>query len=143
MLTTPLIRTYSREAGTAAYHPMLIIEYSPYDLYTVWAEANGITGEPSDLTGGVPNLLIYALGGDSASPATDFQLNPSVDPTGMTLSFTRIDDPALTYEIWATQNLMDGWGDTPLWTGQGPDDSPIHLEATSQNFFIRLQVRKD
>lgn len=118
------------------------VEAPPIDPYDTWAVENGIEGSATDLTNGVPNLLRYALGGTAVSPEEEFWLEPVVNASGMSLSFTRIDDPGLTYEVWATDNLLD-WGDSPYWSGQGSGVGEVQVPALGAQLYLYLRVRRE
>ncbi|MCC5839669.1 MAG: immunoglobulin domain-containing protein [Opitutales bacterium] len=89
--------------------------------------------------GGAPNLLRYALGGNASTPANALQLHMDTTPEGVLLDFPRVDDSALTYEIWWSPDLED-WGTSPVWSGVGFGPTPIFLEMDTTRFFFRLQV---
>jgi hypothetical protein len=112
---------------------------------------SGPAADSADPDGdGVPNLLAYAFGLTSSSPQASKQ--PVIDTAfvsdqpRLTLSFTRIADPALTYMVWASSDLVD-WGVSPVWSSSGPEnvDGPftftdeIDLFASPRRF-LRLQV---
>ncbi|MCC5843995.1 MAG: DNRLRE domain-containing protein [Verrucomicrobia bacterium] len=122
------VRTVSNYAGGAP------------DPYEIWALENDIGGSPTDLTDGVSNLLRYALGGDAETPASDFLLVPELSGDGMRLSFTRIDDDRLTYEVWAADQLPD-W--QRVWEGQGAGLGEVHVPASSNQLFLHLRVRRE
>jgi hypothetical protein len=93
----------------------------------------------------IPNLLRYALDGTAASPASDFRLVPTSDSTGITLTIPRIDDPALAYELWTTENRLNGWESPPFWSSTGASNTSgsITLEvpiSTETQLFIHLKV---
>ncbi|EIP96918.1 hypothetical protein OpiT1DRAFT_01345 [Opitutaceae bacterium TAV1] len=128
------------------------------NLLESWREAHfGTTaneGEAADTADpegdGLPNLLEYALGldplhSDSAGSVT---IGKTAD-TGnerLTLSFTRIADPALTYTVEATDDLVSGeW--TPVFTSTGGENTAgsytaedIDLISDHARRFLRLVV---
>ncbi|MCC5841037.1 MAG: glycoside hydrolase family 9 protein [Opitutales bacterium] len=125
-------------------------EPEPADLYATWAAANDIVGGMTDETGGVSNLLRYALGGHADTPLSTLipQMQTNVDPLGLTLrlTFYRIDDPLVNYAVWYSEDLSD-WGSAPLWEDVGaPDGTPgfFHFEVptTSARGFLRLEVSR-
>lgn len=111
------------------------------DPYEVWAAENNM-GDPTDLTDGVPNLLRYALGGTAQSEASELFLVPQVSGNGMTLSFNRINDLSLTYEVWATDNLLE-WGLEPYWIGGGGEPIEVPVTATGNQLYLYLRVRRE
>lgn len=139
------VRMNSREVGTEANRPRLTVVYAlepESDPYTEWAAANGIPGHPTDEKDGVPNLLRYALGGSSDTPASAFLLVPEVGDFGIRVNFTRIDDPSLTYEIWTTHTLME-WGETPFWTGQGVGSGVVEVPTGDNQLYLYLKIRRE
>ncbi|MCC5848328.1 MAG: immunoglobulin domain-containing protein [Verrucomicrobia bacterium] len=114
----------------------------PQDPYAVWASANEISGGATDETDGVPNLLRYALGGTADTPAEAFRLVPQISDNGMSLSITRIEDPRLTYEVWATENLLD-WGEAPAWSGEGGGPVVVEIEPLANQLFLHLRVWRE
>ena len=112
------------------------------DSYETWAAANNITGPPAYETDGVPNLLRYALGGTAVTPAEEFLLVPVLTETGMSLSFNRVDDPSLTYEVWATDNLL-GWGTEPIMELPGGGPVEVSVETDAPQLYLHLRVRRE
>lgn len=120
------------------------------DGYAAWAAAHNITGGPEDETGGVTNLMRYALGGDATTAAGDLlpQLQSTTDVDGLTLSLTfhRINDPMLTYSIWFSEDLVD-WGTEPVWQGDGANEGvpglfEVSVPAFAERGFLRLEVSR-
>lgn len=112
------------------------------DPYELWAAENNITGSLTDLDEhGIPNLLRYALGGTSETPPETFLLVPVVNGSGMSLSFPRVDDPALIYEVWATDDLLD-WGGAPFWSGGGGAPAEVSVPAAGSRLYLHLRVRR-
>ncbi|MFZ4774868.1 MAG: putative Ig domain-containing protein, partial [Terrimicrobiaceae bacterium] len=95
---------------------------------------------------GLPNLIEYATGSLPGS-ATSANI-PRIDasPTNLTLTFNRIADPSLTYQVWASNNLTD-WGASPVWSSTGAANTagtftvtdPTALSAQPRRF-LRLKV---
>lgn len=113
------------------------------DPYRRWAEENKITGTPGEQTGGVPNLLRYALGGTGETPSEAFRLVPLTRGSGMRLNINRIQDPKLVYEVWATDNLRD-WGEAPVWSDSGSEAGEVAVDVDAQGprLFLHLRVRR-
>ncbi|MCC5840629.1 MAG: S8 family serine peptidase [Opitutales bacterium] len=97
---------------------------------------------PTDLHGGIPNLLRYALGGTLATPVSELQLQVALVAAGAEITFPRIDDPALTYEIWQSADLED-WGASPVWSAPGLGPTPILIDAAHPPVFFRLRILLD
>ncbi len=98
---------------------------------------------------GLPNLLEYALGLDPQQPAPQQMPIPTRDPLSqrLRLVFNRVDDPALLYEIWASDS-PGAWEASPLWTSSGADNAagPVLFEdpsplPPSARRFLQLRVR--
>jgi len=95
---------------------------------------------------GLPNLIEYATG---SLPGTATSANiPQIDATAsnLTLTFNRVADPSLTYQVWASNNLTD-WGASPIWSSTGAENTagpvtvtdPTALSAQPRRF-LRLKV---
>jgi len=122
--------------------------------FATWSATHNLTGIPADADtdgDGLPNLLEYALATDPRH-ATDTgpQLATAEEAgaTYLTLTFTRIADPSLTYVVQASTTLTaDSWLD--LWSSSGSantsgtvsvrDSSPL---TASTPRFLRLLVRR-
>jgi autotransporter-associated beta strand protein len=90
---------------------------------------------------GLPNLLEYALGQDPHTPAAQppLTLSTSSSPLNLSVSFTRVADPYLTYTVQGSSDLVI-W--TDLWTStaiSGPVTVTDSLPATPRRF-LRLKV---
>ena len=125
-------------------------EPEPTDAYADWVVANNITGGPSDETGGVGNLMRYALGGDASTPLSALlpQMQSAADPEGLVLSLTfhRIDDPLINYSVWHSTDLID-WGASPVWDDFGAHDNVpglfmIEIPTLHDRGFLRLEVTR-
>lgn len=108
--------------------------------YAAWAlhlpvGQRGLTDRHS----GIPNLLRYAFGGNLATPAGALQKQVHFVPAGAEIHFPRIDDPALTYEIWQSGDLID-WGPVPVWSGTGLGPTPILIEDAPAPAFFRMRI---
>ena len=125
-------------------------EPAPTDPYADWVVTNNIQGGPDDATGGVANLMRYALGGDATTPAADLlpQMQSALDAEGLVLSlaFHRIDDPQVSYAVWYSEDLLD-WGTEPVWQGTGahegvPGPYEVSVPAFAERGFLRLEVSR-
>ena len=109
---------------------------------------SGSAADAADPDGdGRSNLLEYATGSDpnvtDAGSAT--VLGKTADGTRLTLTFTRIADPSLTYTVQASNNLTPPW--TDIWSSTGaantagsitvPDTEDI---SANPKRFLRLSV---
>lgn len=126
------------------------LDIEPTDGYTAWATANNIAGGPNDLTGGVANLIRYALGATGTTPLGDLlpQLQSERTPDGLSLSLTfhRIDDPELRYAVWYSEDLAD-WGEAPVWEAFGahegvPGEFEVVVPTNADRAFLRLEVSR-
>lgn len=140
----------SNELGQAQSAPVWLEVAVPLDAtgYNAWAAQlpAGQRGK-AQVFGGVPNLLRYALGGTVATPRSQLQLRIHPLPSGVQLTFNRVADPTLTYEIWRSEDLMD-WGSLPVWLSIGAHNAAGEVtftdsipEAPPARRFFRLQVR--
>lgn len=91
------------------------------------------------LHGGVPNLLRYALGGTLDTPTGALQLQLEAIASDLHLTFPRIDDPALTYEIWQSPDLHD-WGSGPIWSEVGMGATTVVVDIADPRSFFRLRI---
>jgi hypothetical protein len=119
------------------------------DAYADWAAANGVSGGPNDQTGGVANLLRYALGGDANTPAGTLlpRISGGSVEGQVSLRFHRIDDPQLRYAVWKSTDLIH-WGESPVWVGHGanggvPGDYEVPVDFTGGQRFLRLEVDRN
>ena len=93
---------------------------------------------------GVSNLLEYALGGDPLVASPGVLPTTSVNADHLRLSFNRIADGTLTYEVLASDNLAT-WGS--IWSSTGAENAagsvtvgdPEALSAHPRRF-LRLRV---
>ncbi len=123
------------------------------DLFALWIQAGGLTGEAAeplfDARGdGMANLLRYALGGTSATPAAELAPVLSNEGSRLSLSFDRVADPDLMYTVWASTDLQD-WGGGPIWTSTGESnlaETVIVIDTTDFALgaprFLRLEVSR-
>ncbi len=111
------------------------------------AENSGAAADGADFDGdGIANLIEYATGADpttaNASPIT---LATTASGEFLTLSFTRIDDPALSYVIEASDDLAAGFAPTGTSYTGGPAGTITHTDTVSLTTpgvrrFLRLVV---
>lgn len=87
----------------------------------------------------VSNLLRYAMGGNADTPVSSFQLSLQPSGQGLALRFPSIDDPRLTYEIWASQDLVN-WGLAPVWSITGKAPESVSVPGNPPRQFLRLKV---
>jgi hypothetical protein len=125
-------------------------ETPPSDAYADWVLANSIEGGPADTTGGVANLMRYALGGDASTPSSELlpQVQSVLDPAGLVLSLTfeRINDPQVSYAVWYSEDL-DHWGTEPVWQDSGahggvPGPFEVSVPTSAERGFLRLEVSR-
>jgi uncharacterized repeat protein (TIGR02543 family) len=130
----------------------LVAQWSPdaADPYLAWVAANNIEGGPADATGGVANLVRYALGGDASTPAGELlpHIQSVLDPEGLVLSLTfeRINDPQVSYAVWYSEDLAD-WGTEPVWQDSGahggvPGPFEVTVPTSAERGFLRLEVSR-
>ncbi len=121
------------------------------DPYDGWAGGYGLTGNDAaanaDPDGdGTPNLLEYALGSTPNSPASRPSLESQISDSKLQMTFDRIADPALIYEVWASNDLVD-WGSAPVWSSTGAANVPGQVTYTDSvqapsRRFLRLKVSR-
>lgn len=137
------------DLGSAESEPVWLEATAPAGVagYTAWAFQLPVGQRTrAYLRDGVPNLLRYALGGNSDSPKSLFQLHLESDDNALQLRFTRIADPAIAYQIWRSSDLSN-WGSQPFWSSSGSDNTagdvritiPSHDPNAPADFF-RLRI---
>jgi hypothetical protein len=144
----PGIGTWSLSTGGNG----LSLVYSP-DLYTIWSDGipwNGMDSSPNadPDKDGIENLMEYGLGGNPLLSNTNVFPALSNSANRLHLTFIRIADPALRYDVIASGNLGNGsW--QQVWTSFGAqniagsvtvDDSALISEATRR--FLRLKISR-
>ncbi len=147
---------YSAEftVGPAA----LTVAFAPETAYTAWrlatlASANNL-GPAHDLadpdSDGRPNLLEYAVGSAPLSPDAQPLALLARDPVSqrLSLTFSRIADPALTYSVLAAPSPAGPWTEV-VFTSTGPDNTPGPVTVTDSaslsahpHRFLRLTVSR-
>lgn len=125
----------------------------PADLYETWKTSNALTGndalDNADPDGdGIPNLLEYALGTVPNSSASRPNVESQISALKLQMTFGRVADPALTYEVWVSTDLVD-WGSAPVWSSSGSENTPgevtftdsVNITETPRRF-LRLRVTR-
>ncbi len=93
---------------------------------------------------GIPNLIEYATGSLPTSAASALPPQVGMPGNSLTITFHRIADPALTYQVWASSNLSD-WGASPIWSSTGASNTAGEVTVTDPltsqpRRFLRLKV---
>ena len=90
--------------------------YSEFGTYYGVGDAADLADPDMD---GYPNLMEYATGTDPLGPGTSGinTLGKSSDGTRLAITFNRIADPALTYNVLGAPNLTGTW--QSVWTSTG------------------------
>jgi autotransporter-associated beta strand protein len=138
--------------GTAG--STLALVYAP-DLYAAWANGYSWEGKDSGMgsdpdTDGLINLLEYALAGNPLDASSIPLPVPTIDEGRLSLTFQRVADPELLYEVLATSNLETAAADwQTVWTSTGSaniagpvvvQDAPPSPLPTLR--FLRLRVTR-
>lgn len=132
----------------------------PLEGYESWIEArwpgvtdSELTAPETDASGnGFANLAEYALGMDPLNPAAFqrpvFTSLPLSDGwLRLSLTFERIEDPAILYEVQASRDLAAG-GWTTVWFSTGPGNLPGPIEVSHDtdsadgSSFLRLRISR-
>lgn len=130
---------------------------SGFDHFLVWAAGYGLSGSDALYTAdpendGIQNLHEYALGGlptisSSSCLPTIGSTSQGSDIT-LSLTFHRIADPQLTYEVWASEDLLN-WGSLPIWSSsatQNVEGAVTVTDSTQLQYavprFLRLKVTR-
>ena len=94
--------------------------------------------QPSDETGGLPNLIRYALGGDFATPAADLrpQLQPLASTPGGTEAALRFTQRPALIDV---EFIVEQSGDLSTWTPV--DSSAVHPLAPTPEGDDAFEVR--
>jgi autotransporter-associated beta strand protein len=120
--------------------------YAGWSAGIAWNGADSSPGADPDRDG-LTNFAEYALGGDPlrADPAERPQ--PGLATNRLTLTFERVADPALTYEVLARSNLASGG--SPVWSSTGASNAagPVTVTDTvpvgaQPSRFLHLRVRR-
>jgi hypothetical protein len=109
-----------------------VIQISIGSLYDAWLDFHeippGNPGFDSD-SDGVADLLEYAMVGDPNDPASAPRLACRLEGSVLEISFQRIADPALSYQLWASDDLTD-WGAAPIWSSTGTQNTAGEVIVT-------------
>ncbi len=91
---------------TLRWESSLVHEKTPFET---WAEANGVSGGPGDITGGVANAFRYVFGrpGGSFSPIAGFQYDPNEG--AVLLLPPVVNTEGVTLKVRTTADAAD-WG---------------------------------
>ena len=111
-------------------------------------DASGSSADLADPDGdGTSNLLEYAFGGNPLLASSNVRPGCGISGDRLAVTFYRIADPALVYEVWASNDLSN-WGTSPIWTGApvtepGPVTVTDILPASSApKRFLRVALRQ-
>jgi len=130
----------------------LLYTAAAQDAYQAWSNSVPWNGRPSDSledpdSDGVPNLAEYAFGGDPLQPGDDGHPVAYVEGDRLKLTFRRIADPALTYEVFATEDLASPG--TVIWSSTGAQNvaGPVTVTDTvttegRSKRFVRVRISR-
>lgn len=136
--------------GAADFYPgaepvlrIVTAETTAATAFQTWAESKGAAGilpSSDNDRDGLTALVEYAL--DLDPRKTDASPLPASNGNNVTLQFVKGNaakaDPAVSYEIWASENLVQ-WNLLPE-AVNGPDDISVTLSKTSTKKFFKLVV---
>jgi hypothetical protein len=149
-----IVSTNATYSFVPEYDRVLLANFEVIPPLQVWrnqhfgtSENTGEAGDSADPDhDGLPNLIEYATGSLPSSTASSLPPQVGLSGNALTITFHRIADPALTYQVWATDNLSD-WGETPLWTSTGQENTASEVTVSDTGFqegqtkrFLRLRV---
>ena len=129
----------------------LRLTYQP-DLYSAWTAGIDWQGRDSSPLAdpendGLVNLLEYALGGDPLASDPGILPQPSLSNNRLALTFQRIADPDLIYQVQASENLADPW--QTVWSSTGGQNTAgqvtvedIQTITGHPRRFMRLRVSR-
>jgi hypothetical protein len=121
-----VVRLAASDGSATAFQDMSVTVASSQTPFEEWSGQHGLTGgNAGDLADpdadGIPNLVEYAIGGHPGSAASAPRLQISVPEPSvprLQMDVPRVADPSLTYEIWASDDLVN-WGSAPVWSSTG------------------------
>jgi hypothetical protein len=152
-----VVRLAASDGSATVFQDMTVAVTSSQTPFEQWSGQHGLSGgSAADLADpdadGVPNLVEYALGGNpgSAGSAPRVQVTvPTPSVPRLRMEIPRVADPSLTYEIWASDDLVN-WGAAPVWTSTGPANAAGNATFTDSadlslrpKRFLRLKVTRD
>lgn len=122
------------------------------DGYETWSGGVAWNGHPSGPlddpdADGLPNLAEYAFGADPLQPSPGTRPRFSLVQDRLTVTFQRIADPALTYEVLATDDLASPG--TVIWSSSGAQNvaGPVTVTDTvttqgRPKRFVRVRINR-
>jgi autotransporter-associated beta strand protein len=129
----------------------LRLTYQP-DLYAAWTAGIDWHGRDSSPLAdpendGLVNLLEYALAGDPLASDPGILPQPSLSNHRLALTFQRIADPDLIYQVQASENLAEPW--QTVWSSTGGQNTAgqvavedIQTITGHPRRFMRLRVSR-
>lgn len=132
---------------------ILSLVYAP-DLYAAWAddyswnaESSGMDSDPD--ADGVVNLLEFALNGNPLDAASIPLPVMTMNEGRLSLSFQRIADPALLYEVLAGPDLSSSASMVTIWSSTAAANTPglvivqdMPSSPLPERRFLRLRVSR-
>lgn len=135
---------------TNAFSLSLVYTASVQDTYEAWSSSVPWNGKPSGLlddpdADGLANLAEYAFGGNPLQPLPAERPAFAVSGDRLAVTFRRVADPALAYEVIAADS-MDSPGST-IWSSTGAQNvaGPVTVEDTvtmtgRPKRFVRVRI---
>jgi hypothetical protein len=129
----------------------LTVMYQP-DFYAEWTAGIDWQGRDSSPLAdpekdGLVNLLEYALGGDPLASEPDILPQPSLSNNRLALTFQRIADPDLVYQVQVSENSAEPW--QTVWSSTGGQNTAdqvtvedIQTITGHPRRFMRLRVSR-
>jgi len=134
------------------YDRVLVANFGAFSALQTWRSAafgtSANTGSAADGADpdhdGIPNLIEYATGSQPGSAASAQAPRVGMSGNALAITFHRIADPTLTYQVWASSNLAD-WGAAPIWSSTGAANTAGEITVTDvltsqTRRFLRLKV---
>lgn len=122
------------------------------DAFEAWSNGIAWNGRPSGAledpdSDGVPNLAEYAFGGDPLQSGDNGHPVVALEGDRLKLTFRRIADPALTYEVVATDDIASPG--TTIWSSTGAQNvaGPVTVTDTvttqgRSKRFVRVRITR-